>query len=224
MEAVNRVWPSQSWAGPCSEEVANYVTHGAGLAMSVCGLWQLLSVAAGRGTVGQVAGVALFGGSMIVLYLASTLYHAVERAGLKHSLRVCDHAAIYLLIAGTYTPFLLALPSPWPTWGLGVVWFLAALGIGFKLVLGFGYERLSVIMYLAIGWLGMLALPQLIDRISGRGVAWLLAGGVAYTCGTLFYIRREAKYSHAVWHVFVVLGTALHYGAVVFYVVPLTFA
>jgi hemolysin III len=224
MAATNRIWPAQAWTRPLPEETANYLTHGAGLVMSICCFWQLFSATAGRGTVGQVAGVALFGGSVVTLYLASTLFHAVRRAGLKTHLRLCDHAAIYLLIAGTYTPFMLALPNPWPTWCLGVIWFLAAAGVCFKLIMGFRYERLSVIMYLAIGWLGVLAIPPLIDRISAPGVAWLITGGLAYTFGTLFYVRGEVKYSHAVWHVFVVLGSALHYGAIVLYVIPLTFS
>lgn len=223
MAAINQIWPTQTWATPLPEEVANSVTHGAGLVMSIGGLWQLLSATNGRGTFGQVVGVALFGGSMVVLYLASTLYHVVQRAELKKHLRVCDHAAIYLLIAGTYTPFMLALPNPWPTWGLGVIWLLAAVGVCFKLILGFGYERLSVVMYMAIGWVGILAIQPLVERISLAGVAWLIVGGLAYTLGIIFFVRDEAKYSHAVWHVFVVLGTAIHYGAITLYVVPLTF-
>jgi hemolysin III len=224
MEAANRIMPSQSSASPLGEETANYLTHGGGLVMSIGGLWQLLAATTGRGTSGQVASVAVFGGAMVVLYLASTLYHAVQRTDLKRCLRICDHAAIYLLIAGTYTPLLLALPRPWATWGLAGIWLLAAVGVCFKLSLGFGYERLSVVTYLVIGWLGMLAIPPLVDRISAGGVAWVIAGGLAYTCGTLFYVRREVKYSHAVWHVFVVLGSALHYGAIALYVVPRTFA
>ncbi|HEV3138458.1 MAG TPA: hemolysin III family protein, partial [Pirellulales bacterium] len=124
----------------------------------------------------------------------------------------------------TYPPFLLALQNSWSTWGLAAIWFLAAAGVCFKAFLGFGYERLSVTLYLVIGWLGILAIQPLIERISTRGVAWLIAGGLAYSSGTFFYIRTEVKYSHAIWHVFVLLGSALHYGAIVLYVVPLTFS
>jgi hemolysin III len=224
MAAINQIWPTQAWPKSLTEEAANTVTHGAGLLMSIGGLWKLLSVADGRGTLGQVVGVALFGGSMVVLYLASTLYHAVQRAGLKKHLRVFDHAAIYLLIAGTYTPFFLALPGPWPTWGLGAIWLMATAGVCFKLFLGVEYERLSMTMYMAIGWFGILAIQPLVERIHIGGVTWLVGGGVAYTLGIYFFVRDEAKYSHAVWHVFVVLGSAIHYGAIALYVVPLTFA
>ena len=224
MEATNQVWTARACGGPLSDEAANCLTHGAGLVMSLCGLEQLFAAIHGRGTVGQIAGVAVFVGSMVVLYLASTLYHAVQAESLKKRLRICDHAAIYLLIAGTYTPFLLALPNSWSTWGLGAIWCLAAAGVCFKVFLGFGYERLSVALYLVIGWLGILTVQPLIERISTRGVAWLIAGGLAYSFGAVFYVRSEVKYCHAIWHVFVLLGSALHYGAIVLYVVPLTFS
>jgi hemolysin III len=156
-----------------------------------------------------------------VLYLASTLYHAVQHAGLKGKLRVCDHASIYLMIAGTYTPFLLTLPSPWPTWGLTAVWLLAMVGVAFKIAFRFRYERLSVTMYLLMGWIGVLAIGPLVERISADGVAWVLSGGLAYTVGTMFYMRKDVKYAHAIWHVFVLAGSALHYGAILLYVMPI---
>jgi hemolysin III len=223
MAAVSLNWWTDSWAEALPEEAANYLTHGTGLAMSICGFLQLLSLTSGRGTAGQVAGVAVYGGSLVVLYLASTSYHAVQQARLKSSLRVFDHATIYLMIAGTYTPFLLALPNPWPTLGTSAVWLLAVVGIVFKIVFGFRYERFSIAMYLSMGWMGVLTVKPLFDRISAGGVAWLVAGGLAYTVGTLFYVRREIKYSHAVWHAFVLLGSSLHYGAIILYIVPLTF-
>ena len=155
-----------------------------------------------------------------MLYLASTTYHAVRHAGLKTRLRVFDHASIYGLIAGTYTPFLLALPGRWPTWGLAAVWLMAAVGVAFKVAFGFRHERLSVGMYLAMGWIGVLAMGPLVQRITADGVAWLLAGGLAYSVGTLFYVRKDVKYAHAIWHLFVLAGSALHYGAIVLYVMP----
>ncbi|MBI3838079.1 MAG: hemolysin III family protein [Planctomycetia bacterium] len=206
---------------PLSEEVANYVTHGAGFALSVVGMHELIWATHGRGTVGQIVGVAVYTGSMMVLYLASTLFHAIRDPGLKSAFRAADHAAIYLLIAGTYTPFLLALPNP--AWILSLIWSLAGLGILFKVLFGFEHERVSLFMYMAMGWLGLVVTKSLAERVTVGAVAWLIAGGLAYTAGTMFYVRPEVKYSHAVWHVFVVLGTALHYGAIVFYVVPLTF-
>lgn len=205
-----------------SEELANCLTHGAGLALSILGLQQLVSTASARGANWQLAGLAVYGSTMVVLYLASCLYHGVQSEALKRKFRTLDHASIYLLIAGTYTPFLLALSGPWATWGLATIWLLAALGIGFKLMFGHRYERFSVSMYLIMGWLGVFALRPLVDRVTPLGVSWLVAGGLAYTVGTLFYVRREKRYSHAIWHLFVVLGSGLHYGAVLFYVVPLT--
>jgi len=157
---------------------------------------------------------------MVIVYLASTLYHAAWNAALKRQLRICDHAAIYLMIAGTYTPFLLALPTPWPTWGLSAIWLAAMAGVIFKLTLGVRYDRLSVALYLVMGWVALLALPALTEKISAHGVAWLLAGGLAYSAGTVFYIRRDAQYSHAIWHLFVALGSALHWVTVMFYLVP----
>jgi hemolysin III len=222
MDRVHPALPAYP-ARSLPEEAANYLTHGTALILSIWGLLRLLSTTDSRGTVGQVAGVAIYGGSMVALYFASTIYHAVQHGCLKSRLRLFDHATIYLLIAGTYTPFLLALPRPWPTWGLGAIWCLAALGIFLKVSFGLRYERLSMATYLAMGWLGILAIRPLLERISAAGVAWLVAGGLAYTVGTLFYVRRDVKYSHAVWHMFVVLGSALHYGAIVLYVVPLTF-
>ncbi len=223
MEIAKSGWSTLLTAGPLPEEAANCVTHGAGLALSVCGMNHLLAHTSGHGTAGQVAGVAVFGGSMVVLYLASTLYHAIQEIRLKSIFRIVDHAMIYLLIAGTYTPFLLALPHPWPAWTLSAIWSLAAMGVFFKAVLGPDNERLSVTLYLAMGWLGIIAVKPLVDRVSAGGVAWLVAGGLAYTVGTLFFVRRGMKYSHAVWHIFVILGSALHYGAVALYVVPRTF-
>lgn len=219
MEAIRRSSLVCLPAVPGSEEVANYLTHGGGLVLSLCAWLQLLAMTQ-RGTPGQQAGAAVYGGSLIALYLASTSYHAVRHVGLKSKLRVFDHASIYLMIAGTYTPFLLALPGPWPTWGLAAVWLLAAVGVAFKIAFRFRYERLSVSMYLAMGWIGILAIGPLVERISADGVAWLLAGGLAYTVGTMFYVRKDVRYAHAIWHVFVLAGSALHYGVIVLYVVP----
>jgi hemolysin III len=206
-----------------SEEKANFVTHGAALALSLVGMQPLLAATAGCGSVAQVAGTAVFGASMVLVYLASTIYHAIQDARLKSTFQVIDHATIYLLIAGTYTPFLLALPAPWPTWALAAIWSLAGLGVLFKAVFGPRHERLSMTMYLAIGWIGVLAINPLVERVSCGGVACLLSGGLAYTAGTIFFTRHDVKYAHAIWHMFVVLGSALHYSAVVLYVIPLGF-
>ncbi len=210
-------------ARPPSEEKANFVTHGAGLALSVVGMQQLLAAAAGRGSVAQVAGASVFGVSLVLVYLASTIYHAIRDARLKKTFRIIDHAMIYLLIAGTYTPFLLALPTPWPTWVLAVIWTLAGAGVLFKAFFGPRYARLSMAMYLAIGWVGVVAINPLVEHVSPGGVACLLLGGLAYTVGTIFFARHDVKYAHAIWHLFVVLGSGLHYSAVILYVIPLSF-
>jgi len=206
-----------------SEEVVNYLTHGGGLVLSLCAWLQLFAMTH-DGTPGQQLGAAVYGVTLIVVYLASTAYHAVRHTGLKTKLRVFDHASIYLMIAGTYTPFLLALPGAWRTWGVPAMWLLAAVGIAFKIAFGFRYERLSVTMYLLMGWIGILALGPLVERISTEGVAWLLTGGLAYTIGTMFYVRPEIKYAHAIWHIFVLAGSALHYGTIVLYVLPRTYS
>lgn len=224
MESVQPVSIASAKSFVLSEEAANYLTHGAGLVLSLAGVRHLLTEAAGHGSWRQVAGLGVFGGAMALVYLASTVYHAAEHAGWKRMLRVCDHAAIYLMIAGTYTPFLLSLSAPWRTWGLVGVWTLAAAGVVFKLVMGVRFDRLSVAIYLLMGWIGVLLIGPLVGRITAHGVGWLVAGGLAYSVGTLFYVRSDMRYGHAVWHLFVLLGSALHFWAVAAYVVPLTFA
>ncbi|MGC4048621.1 MAG: hemolysin III family protein [Paludibaculum sp.] len=202
------------------EEIANSLTHGLGAVMSVAALVLMVVAAATRGTGRQVVACAVYGSSLILLYLSSTLYHALTHGRAKRLFRVFDHISIYLLIAGTYTPFLLVtLRGPWG-WALfGVVWGLAVLGIGFKCFFTGRMEILSTSVYLLMGWVAVVAIKPLLAALPRGGFAWLLAGGMAYTLGVVFYTWRR-KYSHAVWHVFVLAGSSCHFVAVWLYVLP----
>ena len=200
------------------EEIANSVTHGIAALASVAALPILLVVTIGRGDPWQVAGGAIFGGTLVMLYLASTLYHALPHPRAKRVFRVLDHSAIYLLIAGTYTPFALgALRGPWGWTLLAAVWSLAALGITAKATLGFRFPRLSTAVYIAMGWLAIIALKPLLAHVGVAGMMWLLAGGLCYTAGVLFFAWERLRYGHMVWHLFVAAGSVCHFFAVLWY-------
>ena len=198
------------------EEIANAVTHGAGLLASIAALPVLVLAAAGQRDVWQIVGGAVFGVTLILLYLASTIYHALPVCRAKQVLRVLDHAAIYLLIAGTYTPFTLgALRGPWGWALLATIWTLALLGIAAKCTLGFRFPRLSTTLYIAMGWLIVIALEPLASSVAPAGLAWLIAGGLCYTGGVVFYATdTRIRYGHALWHLFVIAGSACHFVAV----------
>ena len=200
------------------EEIANAVTHGAGLVASLAALPVLILAALNQQDVWQIVGGTVFGVTLVMLYLASTVYHALplRRSRAKRLLRVLDHSAIYLLIAGTYTPFTLgALRGPWG-WGLlGTIWGLALFGILAKFTLGFRFPRLSTVLYIAMGWLVVVALHPLATRVSPAGLAWLVAGGLCYTGGVIFYATdTRIRYGHALWHLFVLAGSVCHFVAV----------
>ncbi len=197
------------------EEIANSLTHGLGLILSVGGLAVLVTLAAMRGDAWTVVGCAVFGASLVLLYSASTLYHALRAPRWKHLLRVADHAAIFLLIAGTYTPFTLVnLRGPWG-WSLfGVVWALAVGGVMLKLFCTGRFDVLSTLVYLFMGWLALIALRPLLGALPLGSLVFLLIGGVAYSLGTVFYGWRRLPYHHAVWHVFVLIGSICHFIAV----------
>lgn len=201
------------------EEIANSVTHGVGLLASAAALPVLIVVAVGRHDVWQVVGGAIFGATLVLLYTASTLYHALPPASrAKRVFRVLDHAAIYLLIAGTYTPFALgALRGPWGWSLLGVVWGLAVLGIVAKATLGFRYPRLSTVVYLLMGWLVLVAVAPLAAHVAMAGIVWLAVGGLAYTAGVVFFAWERLRYGHMVWHLFVAAGSVCHFMAVLGY-------
>ncbi len=197
------------------EEIANSLTHGLGLALSVAGLSVLVTFASMWGDGWRVTGCAIFGTSLVLLYGASTLYHALRSPRTKHLLRVLDHAAIFVLIAGTYTPFLLAnLRGPWG-WSLfGVVWALAVVGMILKLFLTGRFPLFSALVYLFMGWLVLVATKPMVELVPLGSLAMLLAGGLAYTAGTVFYLWERLPYHHAIWHVFVLAGSACHFFAV----------
>jgi hemolysin III len=199
------------------EEIANSVTHGLGLAASLAAA-PVLIVFAARRDAWQVVGSSVFAATLIALYAASTLYHSLPSSRAKRVFRVLDHGAIYLLIAGTYTPFTLGvLRGAWGWTLLGLVWGLAAVGVVFKSVRGFHHPRLSTAVYLLMGWLVVIAIKPLVSNVSFAGLMWLLAGGLSYTVGVVFYALDHKRYVHAVWHLFVLGGSACHCVAVLLY-------
>jgi hemolysin III len=203
------------------EEVVNALTHGLGVAASVAGGTVVITLAAHVGDLWQLVGIVVYSVSLVLLYSASTLYHAAQHRIKKSRLRIFDHCAIYCLIAGTYTPFLLgALRGAWAWTLLGAVWSLALGGIVYKLFLRGRFPGLSTGTYLALGWLALAALPIMWSAVSIATLLWLLAGGLAYTVGTLFFHSRRIPYSHAIWHGFVLLGSGCHFVAVLLQVLP----
>jgi hemolysin III len=203
------------------EEIANAVSHGVGLLASIAALPILVLAAATRGDAPLVVACTIFAASLILLYAASTLYHAIPHPRAKRALRVVDHTAIYLLIAGSYTPFALGvLRGVWGWSLLGVVWVLALSGILFKTTLGFRFPRLSTLLYLLMGWLAVVAARPLYLNLPAAGLAWLVAGGLLYTGGVFFYRWERLRYGHLVWHLFVLAGSACHFWAVLRYALP----
>jgi hemolysin III len=201
------------------EEVANAISHGAGVVMGLVALPLLVVAAARRDDPWQVVAGAIYATTLVLLYSASTMYHALpSHFPAKRVFRGLDHGAIYLLIAGTYTPFALgALRGPWGWSILGVIWSLALAGIILKMGLGFRYPRLSTALYLLMGWLMIVALRPLQLAIGWGGLAWIAAGGISYTAGVYFYTRDHRRYHHFVWHLFVLAGSACHLVAVARY-------
>jgi hemolysin III len=197
------------------EEIANSISHGIGLLAAVVATPILILTAVHQGRAGFVVGCSIFGASMLLMYVASTLYHALPPGRAKRVFRVLDHGAIYVLIAGSYSPFTLgALGGGWG-WGLfGTIWALAAFGIIAKST-GFGWHpRWSSVLYLAMGWLAVVAAKPLWHQLPRASVVWLAVGGVAYTAGVAFYAAPRLRYAHFVWHLFVVAGTTCHVIAV----------
>ena len=203
------------------EEIANAITHGIGLLLSIAGFVVLLVLAALRGTAWHIVACSIYGATLICLYAASTLYHAVISPRVKRALRIFDHSAIYLLIAGTYTPFLLvSLRGPWG-WSLfGVIWGLALVGVLFKFWFVERFAILSTAVYIAMGWLVVIAAKPVITHLPLTAIIWLLAGGLAYTGGVIFFAAKRIPYSHAIWHLFVLAGSICHYFAVLSTVIP----
>ena len=200
------------------EEIANSVSHGVGLLAAVAVAPVLVLSAVQHGGAGRIVGATVFAATMVLLYLTSTLYHALPRNRAKRVFQVLDHAAIFLMIAGTYTPFTLGVLRG--TWGwtlFGLVWSLALAGVVLTAVRGVRYPKLSTCLYLAMGWLILIAVKPLWVRVPAWGLFWLLAGGIAYTVGVVFYAAKRVCYSHFVWHLFVITGTACHFIAVLWF-------
>ncbi len=211
---------SEQRVASAREEFLNAMTHGIGLLLSLIGLPILVLAAAAQGERLTIIGASVFGATLVALYATSTLYHAIPHPTLKQKLRVADHAAIYLLIAGTYTPFTLGVLRG--TWGwtvFGVIWTLAALGVLFKLRFGPRFQRASTAMYIAMGWVIIIALKPMMHVLPTAGFLLLGAGGILYTGGCVFYLARKS-WSHPVWHLFVMGGSACHYFAVLWYASP----
>ena len=204
-----------------SEILANAITHGVGAALSIAGVVLLLVEAAMRGRAVLVVSCAVYGTTLILVYLFSTLYHSLVRTRARHVFQVFDHAAIYLLIAGTYTPFTLVCLRGKVGWTLfAIIWTLAVGGIVFKSFALGRFAAMSAIVYIAMGWLVVFAMRPLIAAVGWHCVAWLAAGGVLYTAGIVFFALDRVRFFHALWHLFVLGGSISHYFAVLLYVVP----
>ena len=203
------------------EEIANAVTHGIGALLSVAGLAVLVSFAALYGDAWHIVSTSIFGSTLILLYAASTVYHSVWHRQTKLVLQRLDHSAIFLLIAGTYTPFaLVSMRGPWGWTLFGIVWSIALLGIALQLFPRRRNERLSLLLYLGMGWMALAAIKPFLASVDTGGLMLLLIGGLFYSLGVIFYVWRQLKYHHAIWHGFVLAGSAFHFFAVLFYVVP----
>jgi len=209
--------PEYSYA----EEIANSVTHGFGMLLSIGGLAVLVSFSSVYGNAWHITACSIFGVTLIISYASSTLYHSIPLPGAKRVLKVIDHAAIYLLIAGTYTPFtLINLRGPWG-WSLfGTIWGLAILGVVLKVTMLGRIAAISTAIYLAMGWIIVVAFKPLLGAVETGGLLLLLLGGLAYSAGVIFYAWQRLPYNHAVWHLFVLLGSLCHFFAILFYVIP----
>jgi len=203
------------------EEIANSITHGVGLVLSVAGFAVLVFLAVVYGDASHIAGCSIFGATLVLLYTASTLYHSFRKPRLKELLRILDHCAIFLLIAGTYTPFTLVnLRGLWGWILFGLVWSLSIFGIVFKVLYVNRFEIISVLIYLAMGWICLIAIKPLLTLVPTGGLLWLLAGGLFYTTGVIFFACKRIPFNHTIWHLFVMAGSICHYFAVMFYVLP----
>lgn len=203
------------------EEIAHALTHGLGVVLAIVGLTVMVARATLYGNTWHIAGAAIFGTTLVLMYAASTLYHSIPLPRAKRVLRIIDHSTIYFLIAGTYTPFtLVTLHGVWG-WSLfGVTWGLALGGVVFKIFATGRFEKLSLAIYLAMGWCIVVAIKPLWRSLEPGGLVLMALGGLAYTGGVAFYVWERLRYHHAIWHAFVLTGSVLQYFAVLFYVIP----
>ena len=204
-----------------AEEIAHAVTHGIGVILAIIGLSWMLYVSIDAMDPWRIVASSIYGATLITLFLASTIYHSLPRSPRREALKMFDHCAIYLLIAGTYTPFLLvAMRNGTGWWLFGTIWALATAGIVKKLWLKHRFPKIALASYLAMGWLAVLAAPQLAAAIGPNGMAWLVAGGISYSVGAVFYVAEKIPFNHAVWHVFVLAGGVCHFISVILHVLP----
>ena len=203
------------------EEIAHAVSHGIGALLSIAGLAVLVAFAALNGNAWHITSCSIYGATLIFLYTASTLYHGITQPKVKQVLRRIDHAAIFLLIAGTYTPFTLVnLRGGWGWTLFGLVWGLAVLGVVLETVVKQRIRWLSITLYLGLGWLVLIAIKPLLASVASGGLILLLTGGLCYSLGVIFYVWKRLAYHHAVWHMFVMAGSVLHFFSIFFYVLP----
>ncbi len=203
------------------EEVMNAVTHGIGTLLSVAGLVLLTVLAYLHGDIWHIVSFSIYGTTLVLLYLASTLYHSFTNERIKRIFKILDHSAIYLLIAGTYTPFTLVPLHGVLGWTVfGVVWGLAMIGIVLKIFFAGRFNIISTLCYLGMGWFIVFAIKPLIATVPALGMTWLLVGGLFYTLGSIFYLWKKIPYNHAIWHLFVLAGSISHFIAVFFYILP----
>lgn len=204
------------------EEVLNAVTHGVGAALALAGLVILIVAASIHGSAWHVVSFSIFGSSLFVLYLASTLYHAITNKRAKAVFQHLDHSAIYILIAGSYTPFTLVVLNGWIGWTLfGCIWGMAVAGIVGESLCKERPEKLVTACFIGMGWLVVLAIKPLFNALPAAGFSWLVAGGVLYTVGAGIYLMERMRFNHVIWHLFVLGGSAAHFFTVLFYVVPI---
>lgn len=204
------------------EERLNAVTHGTGTLLALGGLIMLVAAAHLYGGIWHLVSASIYGSALVLLYLASTLYHSFRNERLKEIFKVFDHSAIYLLIAGTYTPFTLIPLHGVLGWIIfGAIWGMACIGIGFKIFFAKRFKILSTVCYIAMGWFMVIAIKPLIASLSLEGVCWLIAGGAFYTVGSIFYLARRLPYNHMIWHLFVLAGSACHFVSIFYYVLPI---
>jgi hemolysin III len=199
------------------EEFANSITHGFGILFSIIAISLLVTFSVLHGSAIAIISCSLFGGSILLLYTFSTLYHASPEGPIKTWLRTFDHIGIYFLIAGTYTPFLLIAIRGNTGWiFFGIVWTLALLGMIFKIFYTHRFQKASLILYLGMGWMAVFIAKPLLENLSTTSLSLIAAGGISYTLGTIFYTRTNMKFAHTVWHIFVLAGTILHFIAILF--------
>lgn len=213
----NKLHPEYTLA----EEIFHSLSHGAGVILSIAGLSWMLYVSIEAADPWRISASIVYGATLITLFLSSTIYHAMHASKHRDVFKLLDHCAIYLLIAGTYTPFLLvAMRTTTGWWLFGAIWTLATAGILTKLWFRHRFPKTALAGYLIMGWLVVIAAPQIAAAIGPGGMTWMIAGGLAYTVGAAFYASKQLVFSHAIWHVFVLVGGICHFLAVIWYVLP----